>query len=85
MNVIQRGTQIAYIPPHADGVTHQDVEFGFVTSVRGSIAFCRYWSKHHPGELRTKANSEATPISRCIPHISQPRSKVNELLDGMVA
>jgi hypothetical protein len=60
------GTQIAYIPEHADGdITHGDVEFGFVTSERadGAVHFCRYWVRKQPGVLRTRANSEATPTS----------------------
>lgn len=82
MSIIQRGTQIAYIPVHAEGdIAHTDVEFGFVTSVRGSIAFCRYWNKL--GILRTKANSEATPLSRIIPHDSYPQSKIDALLRDM--
>ena len=61
--MLRRGTQIAYIPTHADGdIRHPDVEFGFVTSVRNGVAFCRYWRKCSLGELRTKANSEGTPI-----------------------
>lgn len=62
---LTRGTQILYVPMHAQGDTnHPDVEPGFVTSQRGDVVFCRYWSKHAPGELRTKANSEATPVCR---------------------
>jgi len=57
------GTQIAYIPTHAEGdIRHPDVEFGFTTSLLrddGTI-FCRYWRKGHIGELRTTANSENT-------------------------
>lgn len=60
------GLQIVYVPQHADGVDHKDAEAGFITSVRGDIAFCRYWSKRSPGELRTKANSEGTQIERLV-------------------
>jgi hypothetical protein len=82
---IKRGMQIAYIPRHAEGdIGHPDVEFGFVTSIRGGFAFCRYWSKRHPGQLRTTANSEATPLSLITPHISQPQSKIDKLLDTMM-
>lgn len=60
-------TQIAYIPAHANGdIAHPDVEFGFVTSLRKDAAFCRYWRKGHPGELRTLANSELTPIENLV-------------------
>ena len=61
---MKRGTQIAYIPDHANGdLDHPDVEAGFVTSWRegDQAAYCRYWSKVNPDELRTKANSELTP------------------------
>ena len=79
---IQRGTQIAYIPLHAeDDIAHPDVEVGFVTSVHGNIAFCRYWSKFAPDELRTKANSEATPMDRIRPYFSKPQSQIEKLLD----
>lgn len=68
---LKRGTQIAYIPTHANGdIEHPDVELGFVTSVRDDVAFCRYWSKYSPDELRTKANSEATPIDMVVEHVS---------------
>jgi hypothetical protein len=85
MSKIQRGTQIAYIPQHAGGdIEHQDVEFGFVTSVRGEFAFCRYWDKRYPGQLRTTANSEATPLNMIVSHISQPQSKIHALLATMI-
>lgn len=61
---LKPGTQIIYIPMHAKGdENHPDVEEGFVTTHRpGSDAvYCRYWSKHYPGELRTKASSDLTP------------------------
>ena len=64
---LTRGTQILYVPMHAHGDTnHPDVEAGFVTSQRGDTVFCRYWSKHTPGELRTKANSEGTPVDAIV-------------------
>lgn len=66
------GTQIAYIPDHAEGdILHDDVEFGFVTSQAGKRSvFCRYWIKGLPGVLRTVANSEATPIENLVECIS---------------
>ena len=82
---IKRGDQIAYIPAHAELDDHQDVEFGFVTSVRsqGGIAFCRYWRKGQPGELRTVANSESTPLDRLEACPSVPQSTVDRLLEHM--
>ena len=60
---MKKGTQIAYVPQHAEGdVNHPDVEFGFVMrEVPTAAHFCRYWRKGHLGELRTRANSELTP------------------------
>ena len=60
------GTQIAYVPDHAEGdINHSDVQFGFVTSIaegtEGDL-FCRYWKSRTSIDLRTKANSERTPI-----------------------
>lgn len=64
---IKRGTQIIYVPMHAgDDVDHPDCETGFVTSVKGEVVYCRYWSKVNPGELRTKLNSEGTPIDSIV-------------------
>lgn len=72
----RRGDQIAYIPSHAEGdLEHPDIQFGFVTSGPtrndpndpGSNYFCRYWLKDKPGELRTKANSELTPVIYLVP------------------
>lgn len=66
MMPLKRGTQIVYVPPHAHGdIHHQDCETGFVVSVRGHAAFCRYWQRIPPCDLRTKANSELTPLD-CI-------------------
>jgi hypothetical protein len=72
--VLERGTQIAYVPTSAHGdLNHPDVEFGFVTIDLGANgAFCRYWRKDLPPTrqlysenvedyLRTKDNSELTP------------------------
>ena len=60
---LKQGTQIIYVPRHADGPKHRDAEEGFVTSTnRRDAAFCRYWSKLYPGQLRTKSCSECTPV-----------------------
>ena len=38
---------------------HPDCEVGFVTSIKPGVgAYCRFWSKVDPSDLRTKANSE---------------------------
>jgi len=73
--------QIAYIPHHADGkMDHPDTEFGFVTSVSedGEIVFCRYWRDIREFELRTKANSEATPYDLLVHHKSVPDEVIDE-------
>lgn len=65
--MLERGTQIIYVPAHANGsVWHCDCERGFVTSVSESGVFCRYWSKKVPSKLRTKSNSELTPFGRLV-------------------
>ncbi len=75
------GTQIAYIPTHANGdINHPDVEFGFVTSEQETAHFCRYWMKGNPGELRTKANSESTPNDSLVEHVSVPQKTVWEVM-----
>lgn len=75
------GTQIAYIPPHADGdINHPDVEFGFVTGQSRLGYFCRYWSKIYPVQLRTRANSELTPGHCLIEYISRPQLVVDRYL-----
>lgn len=75
------GTQIIYVPAHANGNSwHYDCERGFITSVASLGAFCRYWSKVTPGELRTKSNSELTPFNRLIIKDTVPQEQVNEQL-----
>ena len=78
----EQGTQIAYIPNHADGdINHHDVEFGFVTSRRGDRVFCRYWIKGRIGTLRTTANSECTPAENLVEHKSVDPRIIEYLLD----
>jgi len=60
------GTQIVYIPNHAEDENDSVCEEGFVTSINEKGVFCRYWSKHEPGTLRTMANSELTPFDNLI-------------------
>ena len=81
MNNFEQGTQIAYIPNHADGdINHPDVEFGFVTSIRGNVCFCRYWTKGHLGILRTTANSEGTWSGNLVEHVSVDPEIIQPLL-----
>jgi len=78
--------QIAYIPLHAEGdIKHPDVEFGFVTSIsKSGDVFVRYWSKFTPGELRTKANSECTPIGMLVHHKSVSDRLIDNVWDWYV-
>jgi hypothetical protein len=84
--MLKRGTQIIYVPGHADGdLDHPDCEEGFITSakLRLNMVFCRYWSKHHLGELRTKANSEGTPIKCIVIQDTHPQTEVDALLETL--
>jgi hypothetical protein len=68
-------TQIAYIPTHAEGnVNHPDVELGFTASdrLRNGDYYCRYWSKHVPSILRTRANGERTSEDDLVEFESKP-------------
>ena len=79
---LKRGQQIAYVPDHADGnLGHRDVEFGFVTSVKGDTVFCRYWSRYTPNELRTKANSEGADRRLIVPHVSHDQAMVDNAFE----
>lgn len=76
------GEQIAYIPLHADGdIEHPDVEFGFVTSQRGDTVFCRYW-RGDLLDLRTKANSEGTPVEMVVRHEIVPQMRVESAIEA---
>lgn len=79
-----RGTQIIYVPSHADGPDHPDAEPGFVTSGghEGFVfAFCRYWSKTYPGELRTKLNSERTAVEDLVVQDTMSQALVKKALE----
>lgn len=79
--MLTRGTQIVYVPTHANGDTqHPDAEPGFVTSMNGDVAFCRYWSKSNPDQLRTTVNSEATPVDTLVVADTRPQAVVDTLL-----
>jgi hypothetical protein len=81
--MLKRGTQIAYVPLHAkNNIGHPDVQFGFVTSVRGDTVFCRYWSKSHHG-LRTTANSEGAYKNMIVEYTSRPQEDVIRTLEWM--
>lgn len=78
---LQPGTQIIYVPDQANNsLDHPDCEEGFVTSAKEYGAFCRYWSKHYPGHLRTTANSEMTRFENLVIMDTHPQEEVNLLL-----
>lgn len=85
MPKLKTGTQIIYVPTHVEGdLNHPDCEEGFVTSVRGENASCRYWSKQTTGELRTKAGSELTSISLLATKDTQPQDVVNNMIETIL-
>ena len=80
-DLLQRGDQIVYMPSHTDNnPDHPDAENGFVTLIKEDTVFCRYWNKYRPGELRTKANSEGTPIHLLIKKDTVPQLMVKSAL-----
>jgi hypothetical protein len=79
---MERGTQIIYVPAHADGDTnHPDCESGFISSVTKIYIFCRFWRKPELKELRTKANSEAVKAEDLIEQDSVPAEQVAAAID----
>jgi len=88
MTKIKQGTQIAYIPTHAEGdINHPDVEFGFVATI-GQMGyrendltyFCKFWVKGKLGTLRAVSNSEGCYDYQIVPHISVEQS----IVDGLI-
>lgn len=60
---VKKGVQIIYIPTHCKGnIFHEDIQKGFIMSLCNDkkSAFCRYFYSN--GDLRTRANSESTPL-----------------------
>jgi len=77
----KKGDQIVYIPNHAKDMFHPDAEFGFITGFTlGESAFCRYWLNPDRTELRTTANSEATPIDMFHRCDLKSQELINEML-----
>ena len=78
------GTQIIYIPTHAEGdEDHPDADAGFVTVMANDdFAWCRYWSRNFPDELelRTTANSELTPVTQLVERDTTEQHIVNALI-----
>ena len=80
---LKQGTQIIYVPNHADSPDHPDSELGFVTSINKQGAFCRYWSKLDSDYLRTMSCSEHTPFDRLIVKDTRPQTVVDDLVEEM--
>lgn len=80
------GTQIIYVPNHADGdINHPGCEEGFVTSTKTIdddvlLVFCRFWSKHHDG-IRTLANSEACFACDLVIKDTHNQKRVDDFMD----
>ena len=75
------GDQIVYVPAHADNESHPDAEYGFITGFNpGGDPFCRYWLNPEKNRLRTKANSECTPIDMIRQCNLKPQSLIDKLL-----
>lgn len=89
LNQVFPGLQVAYLPDHAFGeIDHPDVEWGFVTSLPESpngAAFVRYFRSRDSDELRTKANSELTPLDNLYIIEHHPVDLVARLLAGCQA
>ena len=79
---LEVGTQIVYIPDHAQDEYHSDCEEGFVTQITSRGAFCRYWNKDNKGVLRTIANSEHTRFENLIIKATHLHSEIDVLLRG---
>lgn len=85
---LKQGTQVAYIPLHAEGdINNPDVEFGFVAVVaqmgyreNDLTYFCKFWAKGKPGTLRTVGNSEACEEDQLVHHTSVDQSIVDKLI-----
>lgn len=94
MKKFNRGDQIIYLPKHltdqevfkVSGIDafleHPDALFGFVTTGPNNIGYyyCRFWLKHKPDELRTKANSEPTPPNQMFHYESHTLLEVEDAL-----
>ena len=82
---IKPGTQVTYVPWHANGdVHHPDCEDGFITSaqtngVHESVAYVRYFHKHRDS-LRTTTCSERTPTCCLVLNTHHPQTTIDMML-----
>lgn len=93
----KRGQQVIYVPtrvlrqysPSGEWklshlLTHPGVEFGFITSTTGNMAFVRFWCKaDNFAELETKENSRLTPQANLFEYKLKPQEVIDELLDSL--
>ena len=79
------GTQIIYVPSHAKGdKAHPDCEAGFVTSVNGDMAFCRFWRKTPPYDLRTTSCSESTSVADLVVEDTVSQLAVDQVIAALI-
>lgn len=80
--MLKKGTQIVYMPYHvSNDTTHSDCEFGFVTSVKDTTVFCRFWSAFELGDLRNKSNSEGIDRTFIKEHMTTSQAKVDKMIE----
>ncbi len=76
METLKRGTQIIYVPSHANGdIHHEDCERGFVITDKGESVFCRYFNKDK--SLRNIANSESTSKTDLVVKNTTDQNSIN--------
>lgn len=79
-DLLKQGTQILYVPNHAEGdLDHEDVEQGFVTLVGQRVARCRFWRKDGTG-LRTRLNSESVAFENLFMFKHRNKKEVEDML-----
>ena len=88
---LEQGTQVRYIPDHADGDSdHPDCLDGFVMGPiviihDGVNVPVRYWGKHSPGWLKNVSNSEITEIENLILVDSYPQFIIDRIVDDILS
>ncbi len=86
MSELKVGTQIVYVPSHANGnINHQDCEAGFIMNITDYFSenaryFCRYWSKFERHRLRTISTSELTPVTCLVVKKTRDQKIIDKLV-----
>lgn len=80
-DTLTRGTQILYVPNHAYGPDHADVEAGFVWNKHPTreAYWCRFWNRDRT-RLRTIANSELVNTANIVVRDTVSSEKVAEAI-----